>query len=66
MRTPREYLVGFQARLHQRRVERAWRNATPVQQMNAMIDILHRSPEARRLFRDALYGKTHQARKPRL
>lgn len=42
--------------------ERRWRSATPGMQMAALIEMLHKHPELRRQFRDALFGKTHERR----
>lgn len=44
--------------------ERRWRKATPSMQIAATMEMLHKSPALRKMFRDALFGKTHEARGP--
>jgi len=45
-----------------RKFHAEWNRKGPGEQVAAIISMLHHSPELRGAFRDALYGKSHEAR----
>lgn len=58
--TPR-WRDRLKARHERWKTARLWRRASPSQQMMTLVQMLHASPELRRLFKDALFGRSAEA-----